>query len=126
MSTAAPGFCRLRLRGSKKMRGRSQEPEADQGTGEVHERLVDLAGPIGAQAQLAEAMEPRHRALDHPADFAQATAVRRPLLRDERLDVALAQLDRVMTILIVVTVVYGVAVGGYYIYDAFINGGKLS
>jgi hypothetical protein len=38
----------------------------------------------------------------------------------------LAQLDRVMTVLIVVTVVYGLAIGGYYIYDAFVNGGKLS
>ena len=37
----------------------------------------------------------------------------------------LAQLDRVMTIMIVATVVYGIAIGGYYIYDAFMNGAKL-
>ncbi len=38
----------------------------------------------------------------------------------------LAQIDRIMTITIIVTVVYGVALGGFYIYDAFINGAKLS
>jgi ACR3 family arsenite efflux pump ArsB len=38
----------------------------------------------------------------------------------------LAHLDRIMTILVVVTVVYGLAIGGYYVYDAFINGGKLT
>jgi hypothetical protein len=38
----------------------------------------------------------------------------------------LAQLDRIMMILIIVTVVYGLAIGGFYIYDAFVNGGKLS
>ena len=33
---------------------------------------------------------------------------------------------RFAPILLIVTVVYGVAIGGFYIYDAFINGGKLS
>jgi len=37
----------------------------------------------------------------------------------------LEHLDRIMMILIIVTVVYGLAIGGYYIYDAFMNGGKL-
>ena len=37
----------------------------------------------------------------------------------------LAQLDRIMMILIVVTVVYGLAIGGFYVYEAFVNGGKL-
>lgn len=38
----------------------------------------------------------------------------------------LAQLDRIVMILMIVTIVYGLAVGGFYIYDAFQNGGKLS
>lgn len=37
----------------------------------------------------------------------------------------LAHIDRIMTITIVVTLVYGVALGGYYIYDAFMNGARL-
>ena len=38
----------------------------------------------------------------------------------------LAHLDRIMMILIVVTVVYGLAIGGFYVYDGLVNGGKLT
>lgn len=38
----------------------------------------------------------------------------------------LAHIDRVMTVTVILTVVYGVALGVYYVYDAFMNGANLS
>ena len=38
----------------------------------------------------------------------------------------LTSLDRMMKVALAVTVIYGLAIGCFYIYDALMNGGKLS
>src|SRR5262245_20407350 len=69
-----------------------QEAAADQAAGQGEERLLDLAPPIRPQAQPPEPVPPRHRPLRHPAEHPQPTAVRRPLVGEERLDAAAAPL----------------------------------
>src|SRR5262249_59743319 len=66
------------LTGSKKMSRRSHEAEADQGSSQNKERLLDLAVPIRSQAQLAEAMKPRNPPLHPPTDPAHPPPLRVP------------------------------------------------
>jgi hypothetical protein len=36
----------------------------------------------------------------------------------------LEQLDRIVKVLAIVVVLYGIGLAGWYVYDAFVNGGK--
>src|SRR5205823_9904274 len=64
-----------RLERSEKMRLGVQQPQADQGTGEAEEGLVDLREPIPATPPSAERMPPGNGPLDEPAEHPQAAAV---------------------------------------------------
>ena len=58
----------------------------------MQERLMNVGPAFVADTQTAVAVQPGVRPLYRPARLAQPTAVRRPLLGDERLDAAPPQL----------------------------------
>ena len=73
----------------------SEHSPADAGAAEPKKRLVDVGAPLPANAQAAEAVQPREGALDHPAVDAQPASVRGAALGDEGLDPAGSQLASV-------------------------------
>ena len=52
---------------------------------------MDIGAAVVAGAETTELMEPRERALDHPASHAQAAAVRRVAAGQYRLNASLAK-----------------------------------
>src|SRR5262249_15611275 len=62
---------------------------ADLGEAQVMERSMHRWQPVVPDLQAPCLTDPGERAFHHPADFAQATAVRRPLLRQMVFDPAL-------------------------------------
>jgi hypothetical protein len=79
------------LSARKRLTGPSlDEPEADQGGGEVVEGSEDVRPPLVTDREPAEAGEPGQRAFDHPAVPAQAFAALDPAPRDAGDDAALA------------------------------------
>src|SRR5687768_7378408 len=63
-----------------------QDPEADDAGGQGVPGVLDDAQAVVADPHPPQTLEPTDRPLDHPADLAQAAAVRRLAFADERLD----------------------------------------
>ena len=55
-----------------------QQTETDDAIGQRRPGVHDHAEPVITHSQPTQALEPTDRPLDHPADLAQATAMRRP------------------------------------------------
>src|SRR5687767_12155503 len=66
--------------------------QADQGTGQRQKRLVNVVPTIIPELEVAVLMQPTLRTLDHPAVLAQAAAMQRAPLGQQRLAPAPPQL----------------------------------
>ena len=72
----------------------------DQAGGEAEEGFVDVVAPFPADPKSAEAMQPGDRPFGHPAEDAQAGAVRLAAFGDHRADATLPQQSAVLVVVV--------------------------